>query len=35
MEEVITSPHVSLLDFELWTKFREVTNEMIVTKSGR
>ncbi|XP_003739055.1 T-related protein [Galendromus occidentalis] len=29
------SPQVTLLDFELWLKFREVTNEMIVTKSGR
>ncbi len=26
---------VSLEDSELWRKFREVTNEMIVTKNGR
>lgn len=26
---------VSLEDAELWRKFREVTNEMIVTKNGR
>lgn len=26
---------VNLEDAELWRKFREVTNEMIVTKNGR
>lgn len=26
---------VSLEDAELWRKFRQVTNEMIVTKNGR
>ena len=26
---------VQLLDYDLWLKFKEVTNEMIVTKSGR
>lgn len=30
-----TDPHIQLQDKELWSKFKEHTNEMIVTKSGR
>lgn len=30
-----SSVRITLEDFELWSKFKELTNEMIVTKSGR
>jgi hypothetical protein len=29
------TPRVELEDAELWSKFKNLTNEMIVTKNGR